>query len=107
MKVRVMLAAFAAGWVCLNSVFAATLADENEEAAPGLYQKNFSASFDKTSDPVSGGTVVPGALVASCPGSSYIYNGTTYSYYRKIRLDVLQPSFAKSLTKSLLANGGV
>lgn len=36
-----------------------------------------------------------------------LFEEPKFIYYRKIRLDVLQPSFAKSLTKSLLANGGV
>lgn len=46
---------------------------------PGLYQRSFSGSFNTTGDPSVGGTVVPGALLASTHTSSYTYNGTTYS----------------------------
>ena len=49
------------------------------QAVPGLYQKKLSGSFNTTDDPSIGGVIVPGAGLASVAGSSYTYNGTTYS----------------------------
>ena len=50
----------------------------DDSAEEGLWQKSFSG-WTTTADPSVGGTLVPGALIASCAGTSYTYNGTTYS----------------------------
>ena len=44
----------------------------------GLYQKQFGFKSREV-DPSDGGTVVPGALLASCAGTSYTYGDTTYT----------------------------
>ena len=50
----------------------------DDSAEEGLWQKSFSG-WTTTADPSVGGTLVPGALLASCAGSTYTYNGVTYS----------------------------
>ena len=50
----------------------------DDSAEEGLWQKSFSG-WTTTADPSVGGTLVPGALIASCAGTSYTYNGITYS----------------------------
>lgn len=50
----------------------------DDSAEEGLWQKSFSG-WTTTDDPSVGGTLVPGALIASCAGTSYTYNGITYS----------------------------
>ena len=50
----------------------------DDSAEEGLWQKSFSG-WTTTADPSVGGTLVPGALIASCAGTSYTYNGVTYS----------------------------
>ena len=47
-------------------------------AEAGLWQKQVSG-WSTTVDPSDGGVVVPGALLASCTGGSYTYEGTTYT----------------------------
>ena len=61
--------------VALSAVSA--WADE-VEAQEGLWQNKYSG-WTTTADPSVGGTLVPGALIASCAGASYTYNGTTYT----------------------------
>ncbi|MBR2939618.1 MAG: hypothetical protein IKC15_07165 [Kiritimatiellae bacterium] len=48
-------------------------------AEPGLYQKVLSGQLNTTDDPSDGGTVVPGALIASTAGTSYTYGEKTYT----------------------------
>ncbi|MBR2488538.1 MAG: hypothetical protein IKB52_05435, partial [Kiritimatiellae bacterium] len=48
------------------------------EPEEGLWQKSFS-EWTTTADPSDGGTLVPGALLASCPAGTYTYEGTTYT----------------------------
>ena len=67
--------------VVLSAVVALSAANAwaDDSAEEGLWQKKISGSWTTTADPSVGGTLVPGALIASCAGDSYTYNGTTYS----------------------------
>ena len=49
-----------------------------DEAQAGLWQKQVTG-WSTSVDPSSGGTLVPGALLASCHGSTYTDGGTTYT----------------------------
>ncbi|MBR2355645.1 MAG: right-handed parallel beta-helix repeat-containing protein [Kiritimatiellae bacterium] len=51
----------------------------DDSAEEGLWQKKISGSWTTTADPSDGGTLVPGALLASCHAGSYTYEGTTYT----------------------------
>ncbi len=67
--------------VVLSAVVALSAASAwaDDSAEEGLWQKKISGSWTTTADPSVGGTLVPGALIASCAGDSYTYNGTTYT----------------------------
>ena len=49
-----------------------------DEAQAGLWQKKVSG-WSTDADPSDGGTLVPGALLASCAAASYTYGVTTYT----------------------------
>ena len=64
----------ACSFVCL----AASAGAWADEAQAGLWQKKVSG-WSTTADPSDGGTLVPGALLASCPAGTYTDGGTTYT----------------------------
>ena len=86
-RILAALAALAAALVarrllCCGMVAALALGAARAYADPvsqeGLWQKPYSG-WTTTADPSDGGTVVPGALLASCVADSYTYEGTTYT----------------------------